>query len=94
MEKIKELVKQFSGKNIYIEYYIDNSYRPYSDGVPQYHAICKFDGRTVFDNKLDIKEITWNDFNNLRKYADNIGVLNRRINYYNRYDLTCSFRVI
>lgn len=94
MEKLKELVKKFSGKNIYMEYYIDHSYRPYSDGVPQYREICKFDGRIVYDSKLGIKEITSTDFNNLQKYAYNIGAYNRTINVYQHYDLTYSFRVL
>lgn len=94
MEDIRELVKQFSGKNIYMEYYIDHTYRPHSDGIPQYRRICKFDGKTVFDNKLGIKEITLEDFCNLQKYAKNIGAYNKVINAYQRYDLTYNFRVI
>ena len=93
MENTRELVKKFGGKNIYMEYYIDHSYRPYGDGVPQYRRICKFDGRTVFDDKLGIKEITSTDFSNLQKYAYNIGAYNRVVNSYYRYDLTYQFRI-
>ena len=93
MEKTRDLVKQFSGKNIYMEYYIDNSYKPYSDGTPQYRAICKFNGRIVFDNKLDIEEITWSDFRKLQNYAFEIGAYNREVNFYGRYDLTYQFKI-
>lgn len=94
MEKLKELIKQFSGKNIYMEYYIDHSYRPYTDGVPQYRSICKFDGITVFDDKLGIKKITRTDFNNLQKYAFSIGAYNRTVNVYQRYDAVYRFRIV
>lgn len=82
-----EKIKKFSGKNIQIEIYIDEAFRPYSDGVPQYRYIC------TFDDKLKIKEITWRDLNNLKNYAVSIGAYNRRINAYNRFDLTCTFRI-
>lgn len=92
MENTRDLVKQFSGKNIYMEYYIDNSYR--IGGDPQYRRICKFDGRTVYDSKLRIEEIKQSDFENLKSYAYNIGAYNRKVNAYCRYDYTYSFRVI
>ena len=94
MEQLRDLVKQFSNKNIYMEYCIDKSYRPYNDGVPQYRRICKFDGRTVYDDKYGIKEISLSDFQNLQKYAFNIEAYDRTINMYQRYDLTYNFRVL
>ena len=89
-----EKIKRFSGKNIQIEIYIDETFRPYSDRVPQYRSICTFDGKVVYDDKLKIKEITWSDLNNLKNYAVSIGAYNRRINAYNCFDLTCVFRII
>lgn len=88
-----EEIKKFSDKNIQIKIYIDETFRPYSDGVPQYRYICTFDGKVVYDDKLKIKEITWRDLNNLKNYALSIGAYNRRINAYNRFDLTCTFTI-
>lgn len=89
-----EKIKRFSGKNIQIEIYIDETFRPYSDGVPQYRSICTFDGKVVYDDKLKIEEINWSDVNNLKNYAVSIGAYNKRINAYNCFDLTCVFRVV
>lgn len=89
---MKEKIEKFRGKNIAIDYYIDNSYR--IDGTPQYRRICKFDGRIVFDSKLGIEEISQSDFTNLQNYAYEIGAFIRNVNIYCRYDLYYRFRIV
>ena len=86
-----ENLQKFRGKNIYIEYFLDKTYRIAGD--PQYHRICKINGRLVFDSKLNIKEISSADFDLLRKYGYNKGSYNKKVNFYGYNDFTFMFTV-
>lgn len=91
MIKSEIKIEKFRGKNISLDIYIDNTYRPYLDGVPQYRYICKFNGKIVYDDKLGVKEISFSDVLNLKNYALKIGAYNRECNAYGCFDLYCRF---
>lgn len=89
---MNEIINKFRGKNIVMDYYIDNSYR--IDGTPQYRRICKLDGRVVYDSKLGIEEISSKEFSELQNYAYEKGAYTREVNAYCRYDLHYTFRIV
>lgn len=84
MNEIKETIKQFIGKKIYIRGDLDFNY--VIDGTPQYRLVVQVGNEIVYDEGRDnVKKITRRVVNDLIDYALTTKRLERRVNTYNLY---------
>lgn len=87
-----ELVKKYIGKRVFLEYYIDSSFK--IEGTPQYNRILYVNGIQTYNQNLQRNNRDlWNEHYALFKFGRDIGQFTKHLNYYNRWDFKMEFVV-
>ena len=87
----REILNNFIGKTICIERFIDDRYK--IAGTPQYNNVVFINGNEVYNKLNKENKITREEVDALIDFGKRTGQYHKKVNAYNRYNITYKFIV-